>query len=96
MEQTMATEIVPTTTALPVVIEDASVHPVAVYLAGRAKSTACTMLRMLNSIARLTAGKAADAWTYPWPQLRQHHTVAIRAKLAEKYAPSSTNLHLSA
>ena len=37
-----------------------------------------------------------DAWTLPWAQLRYAHTHAIRATLAEKYAPATANRYLAA
>lgn len=39
---------------------------------------------------------SSTAETLPWSSLRYQHTQAIRAKLDEKFAPSTTNKHLAA
>jgi integrase/recombinase XerD len=72
-------------------------HPVAVYLARLAPSSRRTMHAALNSIAGLLSDARCDAWSLDWPQLRYHHTTAVRALLAEgRYAPSTANRHLAA
>ncbi len=39
---------------------------------------------------------AASVMTFPWADLRYAHTQAVRSVLVERYAPSTTNKHLSA
>jgi site-specific recombinase XerC len=74
----------------------------AVYLAGLRPSTRATMRRALNTIALLLAGETAAGWPedgylgVPWARMRFQHTDAVRAALAERYAPATANLHLSA
>ena len=80
----------------------ADLNPAAVYLAGRKPSTRATMRRALNTIAWLLAGAPAAEWPddgylgVPWARMRFQHTDAVRAALAERYAPATANLHLSA
>ena len=81
----------------------ADTNAAAVYLAGRKPSTRATMRRALNTMAWLLASAPDDEpWPddahlgVPWPRMRYEHTNAIRAKLAERYAPATANLHLSA
>lgn len=50
----------------------------------------------LDTIAGLLSGGQADALTLDWAALRFQHTAAIRAKLAEGYAPATANKMLSA
>ncbi|MFQ5856021.1 MAG: tyrosine-type recombinase/integrase [Anaerolineae bacterium] len=76
--------------------ERADRHPAAVYLAGLSKSSRRPMAHALDMIAKLIAGDQADAWTINWPALRFQHTAAIRAALAERYAPATVNRQLSA
>ena len=44
----------------------------------------------------LTRDETADALGIPWNQIRYHHMVALRSKLAEAYAPSTANKMLAA
>ena len=72
-------------------------NPAAVYLAGlRAGPGRATMKQALDTIARLASNDQADAMTFPWPGLRFQHTAAIRSKLADRYAPATTNKMLCA
>jgi len=71
-------------------------NPAAVYLASLESETSRrTMRGALDTIADLLAG-GSDALTLPWPQVRFQHTAAVRSKLAELYAPATTNKMLSA
>jgi site-specific recombinase XerD len=54
------------------------------------------MQASLNTIARLITGGQADGLAPEWAALRFQHTAAIRAKLAETYAPATVNKMLSA
>lgn len=47
------------------------------------------MRHALDSIAKYATDGSADFWTLPWASLRFEHTNAIRAYLADKYAPST-------
>lgn len=82
--------------------ERADTNAAAVYLAGLRPSTRKTMRRALNTIAWLLAGETAaerlddSLLSVPWARMRFQHTDAVRAALAERYAPATANLHLSA
>lgn len=69
-------------------------HPVAVYLArllpGGSRST---MREALGVIAKELGG---DIERLPWAALRYQHTQALRARLAARFAPASTNKMLAA
>jgi integrase/recombinase XerD len=70
--------------------------PAAVYLARLAPGSRRTLRGALDTIAALLTGKLADAMTCPWHLLRYPHTQAVRAALAARYAPATTNKHLAA
>ncbi len=88
------------------VAERLDTNAAAVYLAGLRPSTRKTMQRALNTIARLLAtprdAERPEEWSedaflsVPWARMRFQHTAAVRAALAERYAPATANLHLSA
>jgi len=71
-------------------------NPAAVYLARLAPGGRPAMTRRLDTIARLLAGPAASAATFPWCQVRYQHTQAVRAALAERFAPAGANQALAA
>ena len=71
-------------------------HPARVYLASLAPGSKRTMRAALERIAELVSVGRADALTLPWHELRYQHTAAIRAALAEGYAPATANKMLSA
>jgi integrase len=54
------------------------------------------MWHALDVVARLVSGGACDVRTLPWAALRYEHTQAVRAVLAERYAPSTANKMLAA
>ncbi len=54
------------------------------------------MLQALNTIAEILSGGQADALTCDWGAVRYQHVVAVRAKLAAQYKPSTVNKMLSA
>ena len=64
-------------------------NPAAVYLARLSPGSKRTMRHSLDSIANLVSGGRADALALEWAALRFQHTSAIRAKLAETYAPAT-------
>jgi len=93
-----ATAIVPTTSRELVALEPVrpDKHPVAVYQARLAEGSRRTMREALDTIAGLLTGETLDAMALDWSQVRYQHTGAVRAKLAERYAPATANKMLSA
>jgi len=71
-------------------------HPAAVYLARLAPGSRRTMRQSLDAIAGLLTGGVADATGVDWSAVRYQHCQAVRARLAETYAPATTNKALSA
>ena len=71
-------------------------HPAAVYLAGLSEGSRRTMKQALDTIAGIVTDGRLDAQTLDWSQLRYQHTQAIRAQLAERYAPATANKMLAA
>ena len=70
-------------------------HPALVYLARLAPGSRRTMGGALDTMAAiLIAG--ADRLTCPWHLLRYQHTQALRARLADRYAPATANKHMAA
>lgn len=70
--------------------------PALVYLAGLAPGARRTMRQALDTMAAELTGGACNATSCPWPALRFSHTAALRASLAERYAPATANKMLSA
>ena len=81
---------------LPAPAVDPARHPVAVYLARLAPGSRRSQKAALEAIAGLLTGGRLGAEELPWHQLRYQHTQALRAALAERYAPSTANRHLAA
>jgi integrase/recombinase XerD len=54
------------------------------------------MRRALDTIAALLTSGRCDADTLDWARLRYQHTQAVRAALAQRYQPATTNKHLAA
>lgn len=74
-----------------------SQNPALVYLTRfTTKAGRQTMYQALRTIASLLSPSSPDVFTFPWHQLRHHHTQAVRTLLAERYAPSSANTFLAA
>ena len=73
-----------------------SKHPVNVYVKHLGPGSRRAMSDALNTVARLLTDGQLDAQHLPWPALGHEHTAAVRAALAERYAPSNVNKHLSA
>jgi site-specific recombinase XerD len=82
-------------TSLAVVIP-ADQHPVAVYLARLGEGSRRTMKQALDAMAGLVSGGRADAMSLPWSLLGYQHAQALRAALAERYAPANVNKMLAA
>ncbi len=77
-------------------LEGTAAHPaVLAYLARFAPSSRATMRGALEKLAEL-AGAPRDALAFPWHQLRPEHASALRAALAERFAPATANRHLAA
>jgi integrase len=70
--------------------------PALVYLARLSPSSRHTMRGALDVIAAVASGGEADAEAFPWQLLGYAHTAALRAVLAERYAPATANRHLAA
>jgi integrase len=71
-------------------------NPALVYLARLSPSSRHTMRGALDVIAAVASGGEADAEAFPWQLLGYAHTAALRAVLAERYAPATANRHLAA
>ncbi len=68
----------------------------AVYLARLAAGSRRAMLAALNNIAGVLTSGRDTAATLRWHDLRYQHTQAVRARLAESYAPATVNKMLAA
>lgn len=66
-------------------------HPAAVYLARLAPGSRRTMSTSLETIAGLLTSYRCNMQTLNWSALRYQHTSAVRAILAELYAPATAN-----
>jgi site-specific recombinase XerD len=70
-------------------------HPVALYLIGLSPGSRRTQTAALRIIARIVTPDSNEM-TLPWWSIDYAHTSAIRAKLAERYAPATANRMLAA
>lgn len=71
-------------------------HPAAVYIARLAPGSRRTMRGALDLIASILSSGTADAITLPWAKVRYQHAAAVRAALAERFAPATCNKALAA
>lgn len=72
-------------------------NPAASYLSQLAPGSRRTIKQSLNAIAAMVVPDGSmDAFNFPWHQLRYQHTAAIRAAVAERYAPATANKILTA
>jgi integrase/recombinase XerD len=71
-------------------------HPAAVYLARLAPGSRRTMTTALEIIAGLLTSNKRNIRTLDWSSLRYQHTAAVRALLADLYAPATANKMLAA
>ena len=69
-------------------------NPVGVYLSRLAPGSRRAMRQALGILASLAG--VAEAERFPWQLLRYPHTQALRARVAERYAPASANKVLCA
>jgi hypothetical protein len=74
---------------------DPARHPAAVYLTRLGPGGRRTMRGALDTVARILR-RGATAVTLPWHELRYEHGQAVRALLAERYAPATANKLLAA
>ena len=80
---------VPTIEALP-----AERNPAIIYLASLAAGEGRrSMASTLSQLAGMLG--CSDAASCPWHELRHHHVSALRAVLAERYAPATANKSLA-
>lgn len=78
--------------------QEADPRPAAIYLASLAPGSRPAMRAALGQIGALLVADPAKniPESIPWHELRYRHTAAIRAQLAERYAPATANRALSA
>jgi site-specific recombinase XerD len=81
---------------LPAAAAGSSTNPVATYLARLAPGSRRGQLAALNTVALLISKGAADAQGINWASLTYAQTAAVRATLAERYAPNTTKRMLAA
>lgn len=96
MESSPTAAIIPQLASGVIVSTWPSERPAAVYLARLAPGSRRTMRGALLTIAALLTDGAADLFTLPWSALRYQHTAAVRAMLAARYSPATTNKMLAA
>ena len=86
----------PPTLAPLAAVRPAAQHPARVYLASLAEGSRPAMRSALEAAAAILTSGALDAEALPWASLRYPHLQALRAQLAERYAPKTVNRYLSA
>ena len=69
-------------------------HPAAVYLASLADGPGRASMR--STLAKVAEMLGASLEACPWHELRFAHVAAMRALLAERFAPATANKYLSA
>lgn len=74
----------------------AAQHPTLVYLASLSPGSRRTMKTALDVMAGLLTSGRCDALSLDWSQIRFQHGAALRAVLAERYAPATANKMLAA
>jgi site-specific recombinase XerD len=90
-------------TLLTLTSETADTNPAAVYLASlSSRLSRYTMTNALRTVVAVAAKRDVQQVSinamlgFNWGHLRYQHTAAIRAQLAERYAPSNANRIISA
>lgn len=71
-------------------------HPALVYLASLSPGSRRTMKGALDVMSGLLTSGRCDALSLDWGQVRFQHGAALRAVLAERYAPATANKMLAA
>jgi len=82
--------------AIPVAFTAVSTHPVDVFLNRLAPGSRRGQEQALDTIAKLLTSGCSDARGLDWPSLRYPQTAAVRAVLAQRYAPNTTKRMLAA
>ena len=78
-------------------LQAAGDNPAVVYVSSLSTGSRRTMRNALDTVAQLVTGdETAAAEAIPWHELRYKHMTAIKAALAERYAPATANKILSA
>ncbi len=75
---------------------DPAGHPALVYLASLSPGSRRTMKGALDAMAQLLTSGRCDALSLDWSEVRFQHGAALRAVLAERYAPATANKMLAA
>lgn len=84
----------PLTITVPV--QDASTHPVLVYLSQLRAGSRRTMRGALETVAQIISEETLDAHSFPWSALRYQHTQALYTRLLERYSPATANKTMAA
>ena len=72
-------------------------NPALVYLARLlSPQSRRSQASALKRLAAMLCGQPVDPRLVPWAEVRYQHSQALRAMLAEQYAPSTANRHLAA
>jgi integrase len=71
-------------------------QPAIIYLASLSVSSRRPQATALAAIALILTAGQCPALQLPWHRLRFQHTNAVRATLAERYAPATANRYLAA
>lgn len=69
--------------------------PAAAYLAAIGPGSRRTMHQALSALGAMLAGNEADPQKVRWEKLRRDHTLELRRRLQESYAPATANKMLS-
>ena len=71
-------------------------NPARVYLDSLAPGSYWAVRHSLETVVGILGGEGTDPWTHPWWKVRYRDTAAVRAKLIQRFAPSTVNRMLSA
>ena len=71
-------------------------HPTLIYLASLSPGSRRTMKTALDAMAAILTSGRCDALSLDWSQIRFSHGAALRAILAQRYAPATANKMLAA
>jgi len=75
---------------------DPAGHPALVYLASLSPGSRRTMKGALDAMAMTLTSGRCDALSLDWSEVRFQHGAALRAVLAQRYAPATANKMLAA
>src|SRR5437764_913527 len=82
--------------AIPVALMAVPTHPVEVFLNRLAPGSRRGQAQALDAIAKLLTNGCSNARSLNWASLRYPQTAAVRATLAERYAPNTAKRMLAA